>query len=338
MSIKIQCRLRLPYIIRLKEEKDYEREFSFTEFEFFKMTLLFNDPSYEDIYLAEFDRKSCQFIQLEVISSKYNYQDYKVNKVKKIISGKTIHEEFDVEKVPETVEFEIMRDISPKVNQIIKFIREKSSMFWLENISINPTSNMLGVFTAYYFYAPTARIDRVMKRTITTVDNYMESDSGVGGSKIFDHFFDNFETFEEDKYSISYQFLDKAKSSLYDLKINEAIVFAAIAQESFISKYIEDNSPSSDIVFDKLNEINGHLMDLKYNIILKHLKGKSLKEINEGFWNTISGIYKLRNGIMHSGEIKPTHLSESGFANLNFKTLRNALNRIEKVFKEIKKL
>lgn len=59
MGIKIQCRLKLPYIIRLKEEKDYEKEFRFTEFPYFKLTLLFNDPSYEAIYLEDYDQKSC---------------------------------------------------------------------------------------------------------------------------------------------------------------------------------------------------------------------------------------------------------------------------------------
>ncbi|MDZ4427790.1 hypothetical protein ORL82_26375, partial [Bacillus cereus] len=68
MCIKMQCRLRLPYIIRLKEAKDYEKEFKFPEFPFFKITLLFNDKEYKDIYVEDYDEKSCQFMQLEVIS------------------------------------------------------------------------------------------------------------------------------------------------------------------------------------------------------------------------------------------------------------------------------
>lgn len=299
------------------------------------MTLLFNDPDYENIYLDDFEENSCQFIQLEIITSKFNYNDYNVNKRTKIVDKNKITEDYDVDEVPEAVEFEIMQDIAPRVNEIIKYIREKSKMFWLDNISINPTSKMLGVFTDYYFYAPDAVLDKCMKRTITTIDNYMESDSGVGGSKIYDSFFDEFDTYEEDKYSISYQFMDKAKSALYDLRINEAIIFAAIAQESFITKYIEDNSPVSDIVLDKLNEINGQLMDLKFNVILKHIKGKSLRELNDSSWNTILGVYKLRNGIMHSGKVTDDQLSASGFPNLEFETIKSALKRIEKAFELI---
>ncbi|MDZ4427791.1 hypothetical protein ORL82_26380, partial [Bacillus cereus] len=211
-------------------------------------------------------------------------------------------------------------------------------MFWLEYIPINPTSNMIGIFTDYYFYAPSAEIQREMRGSITTIDNYMESDSGVGGRKIYDSFFDDYETFKKDKYRVSYQFLEKAKSSLYELRIHDAIVFAAIAQESFISKYIEDNAPKSDIVYNKLKTINGQLMDLKYNVILKHIKNKSLQEINDSYWNTISDIYKLRNAIMHSGGITDKHLSEVGFASINFDTIKKALRTIEKAFDEIKNL
>lgn len=120
------------------------------------------------------------------------------------------------------------------------------------------------------------------------------------------------------------------------MKINESIIFAAIAEESFISKFIEDNSPEADIVQNRLKKINGELMDLKYNIILKYLKGKSLKEINEDYWNTISSIYKLRNAIMHSGEINEKALSDSTFSNVNFTTLQKAFKKIEKASEEIK--
>lgn len=240
--------------------------------------------------------------------------------------------------VPEQVEMAIMKEISPRVNQIIKFIREKSKMFWLEDVSINPTSDMLGVFTMYYFYAPTAKLDKYMKHSITTIDNYMESDSGVGGSKIYDSFFDDFETFVKSKYSTSFQFLDKAKASLYDLRIYEAIIFAAIAEESFITKYIEDNAPQNDIIFNKLNEINGNLMDLKYNVIFKYLKGKSLIEINQSYWNAVLGIYKLRNFIMHTGEISSEQIQKAGFTDIKFATIERTLKSIEKAFLEIEKL
>lgn len=136
MSIKIQCRLRLPYIIRLKEEKDYEREFNFPEFEFFKMTLLFNDPSYEYIYLGDFDKRSCQFILIEVITNKFDYKNYRVEQVKKFVDSKTVVEDYFVENVPEPVKLEIMKDITPRVNEIIRFVRGKSKMFWVGDIQL----------------------------------------------------------------------------------------------------------------------------------------------------------------------------------------------------------
>ena len=340
MSIKIQCRVGLPYIIRLKDAKDYEREFNFSEFSFFKMTLLFNDAEYESIYSENYDKKSCQFMQIEAISDKYHYQNYKVNKIMKKLVGETTFQEYehDVEDVPEEVEMDIMKDISPRINEIIDYIKEKSGMFWLSPISINPTSDMLGIFTDYFFYAPNAKIDREMRKTITTIDNYMEAGSGVSANKIYDKFFDDYEDFEKDKYRISHQFLEKAKTALYESKINEAIIYGAIAQESFISKYIEDNAPESDIIYKKLHGINGHLMDLKYNVILKYLKNKSLKEINQSYWNTIQNLYKLRNALMHSGEITPEFLEKNGFASLNFNEIKKALKNVENAFKEIKKL
>lgn len=333
MSIKFQCRLRLPYIIRLREAKDYEFEFEFTDFSLFKLTLLFNDSLNAAIFLENYEEKSCQFIQLEVITNEFDYQDYDVRYITIKRAGMLSRVEHAVKNVPEEVQTAIMKKISPRVNQIIKFIREKSTMFWLEDISINPTSNKLELFTTYYFYAPTAILDKNMNFSLTLTDNFMESRSNVDCSKVFDDFFDDFKIYKKSKYSISYQFLDRAKSSLHASRIYEAIIFAAIAEESFITKYINDHVQSNDPKIEKIYESKNTLMHKKYNLILKHLKGKSLEEINIDCWKHVTYIYKLRNNIMHTGEI-----SSNNSLKLGFKELEISLNSIEKAFIEIERL
>lgn len=338
MSIKIQCRLRLPYIIRLKEAKDYTKEFTFPEFSFFKITFLFNDEEYEDIYEDDYNAESCLFVQLEIVSEDYNYQDYTVETIKRSVSGVVGYFENTVDDVPEEVEEALMQAIAPRFNEIIDFIREKSGMFWLQHIPINPDSKMIGIRTDYFFYAPNAIVPREMKYVITTIDNYMEPGSKVGRGKIYDTIFNDYETREENQYIVSDQFLAKAKTALRESKLYDSIIFAAVAQESFISKYIEDNAKESDIVYKKLTSLNGQLMELKYNVILKYIKGKSLPEINQSYYDTIRGIYQLRNAIMHSGVITEENIGATPFSKVDFSLIEKALRTIEKAFAEIKKL
>ncbi|MDD1504745.1 hypothetical protein PVA17_18540 [Lysinibacillus sp. CNPSo 3705] len=324
MSIKFQCRIELPYIIRLNEAKDYEKDFYFPEFEKFHLRLLFNDIDYYNIYNDKYEESVCKFILIEVISKNYNYKDYRVNKITKKIEGEQIECEESVADVPDDVAREIMSEISIRLNHVLRFIRENTKMFWIEEIPINRINKMVGIFSSFYFYAPTYELDRNMRYNITFLDTYIDQ---VESEKVDDNFFENFNV-EENEYTISFQFLDKAQSALYDSKFKDVIIFASIAQESFISKFIEDISIEGDIVFDKLNSIFSKLMDLKYNVILKCLKSRSLKEINSEYWNSINSVYKLRNDIMHTGVLKDE-------SKLSFEKLDKDLSNIRKAFNEI---
>lgn len=324
MSIKFQCRFELPYLIRLNEAKDYEKDFYFPEFEKFHLRLLFNDINYKNIYNSNYEENVCKFILIEVISKNYNYKDYKVNKITKIIEGEKIECEESVTDVPYEVTREIMSEISIRLNRILRFIRENTRMFWIEEIPINRTNKMVGIFSSFNFYAPTYELDRKMRYYTTFLDTYIDH---VESEKIDDNFFENFNV-EDNKYTTSFQFLDKAQLALYDSRLKDAIIFASIAQESFITKLIEDNAIEGDVVFDRLNNIYSKLMDLKYNVILKYLKSRSLREINFEYWNSIDSVYKLRNQIMHSGVLKDE-------SKLSFEKLDKDLNNIRKAFNEI---
>lgn len=330
MSIQFQCRIELPYIIRLHEAKDYERYFSFPEFEKFHLRLLFNDTNYEEVYNDKYEYDICKFIQIEVISNKYNYKDYKVNMITVQHKGgsEKIDTEESVSDVPYDVARELMSEISIRLNQILYYIRENTKMFWIEDIPINRINKMVGIFSSFYFYAPTYKLDRDMRKFITFTDTYIDQ---VVSEKINDNFFEEFEVREKNKYTISFHFMDKAQSALYDSKFKDVIIFASIAQESFITKFIKDNSNKKDIVFNRLNNSGGRLMDLKYNVILKYLKNYSLQEINAEYWNSIDSVYQLRNKIMHNGELKDE-------SELSFEKLDKDLSNIRKSFDKILEL
>ncbi|MFJ3389737.1 hypothetical protein [Lysinibacillus sp. NPDC086135] len=329
MSIKFQCRVELPYSIRLNDAKDYEKDFYFPEFEKFHLRLLFNDINYQSIYNDKYENDVCRFIQIEVISKNYNYKDYKVNKITKIIDEEKIGCEESVTGVPDDVARKIMSEISIRLNSILRFIRENTKMFWLEDIPINRINKMVGIFSSYYFYAPTYELGRNMRHNFTFLDTYIDH---AESEKIDDNSFENFSV-EENKYTTSFQFLDKAQSALYDSKFKDVIIFASIAQESFITKFIEDISNEGDVVFDRLNNIRGGLMDLKYNVILKYLKNYSLQENNLEYWNSIYSVYQLRNKIMHYGELKLKDESK-----LSFEKLDKDLSNIRKAFDKILEL
>lgn len=329
MSIKFQCRIELPYMIRLNEAKDYERDFNFPEFEKFHLRLLFNDFNYENIYNDKYDEDVCKFIQIEVISKNYNYKDYTVKKITVQTNGEKKECEEGVADVPFDVARELMSEISIRLNRILHFIRENTKMFWIEEIPINRINKMVGVFSSFYFYAPTYELNRNMRYDITFLDTYIDH---VESERINDNFFENYNV-EENKYTTSIQFLDKAQSALYDSRFKDVIIFASIAQESFITKFIKDISNEGDVVFDRLNNIRGGLMDLKYNVILKYLKNYSLQEINPEYWNSIDSVYRLRNKIMHYGELKLKEESK-----LSFERLDKDLSNIRKAFDKILEL
>ncbi|CCF16472.1 hypothetical protein BLGI_4441 [Brevibacillus laterosporus GI-9] len=333
MSIKMQCRIKLPYILRLKEPKDYEEFFSFPEFDFFKLTLLFNDIEYESIYIDDHAMESCKYLQIEVISPDYDYQKYRVMTIKR--NSEDV--EYNVDDVPEQVEVDIMRKIALRLNEILDYIKESTKMFWITEIPINPVSDMIGEFTSYYFFAPTATPRREMTYQITTVDNYMESGVGkIASGKVYDNLLPEFHQFQPDNYRLSIQFVEKALHGLYSGRFYDAIIFAAIAQESFITKYIEDNAIQEDIIYKKLNEINGHLMDLKYNVLLKYIKGKSLVEIDPALYSAVLSVYKLRNSIMHTGKITNDNLQEAGIPRLDFEQVNRLIKSVNKAIDKIK--
>ncbi|MFF0828700.1 hypothetical protein ACFYU8_18155 [Brevibacillus sp. NPDC003359] len=333
MSIKMQCRIKLPYVIRLKEPKDYEEMFSFPEFELFKLTLLFNDVKYESIYNDDHAIESCKNIQIEVITPDYDYKKYSVGTI--IINSEEV--EYNVDDVPDQVEVDIMCKIALRLNEILDYIKESTKMFWITDIPINPVSEMIGEFTSFYFYAPTANPRREMTYQITTMDNYMESGVGkIASGKVYDNLLPGFHQFQPDNYRLSIQFIEKALHGLYSGSFYDAIIFAAIAQESFITKYIDDNANREDIIFKKLNEINGHLMDLKYNVMLKYIKGKSLIEIDPALYSAVLSVYKLRNSIMHTGKITNENLQEAGIPSLDFEQVNRLIKSVNKAIDKIK--
>ena len=108
--------------------------------------------------------------------------------------------------------------------------------------------------------------------------------------------------------------------------------------EAFIKKYIYSKASKEDIVFEKLSSINYKYIDLYYNVLLKYLKGKSLKELNQECYNSLISMYELRNSIIHYGYIKKKALERAKLDNVNFNICEKTLKNIKTTFEIIKEL
>ena len=319
--------IKLPYIIRLDEEKDYKFQFQFEDFEMFCLEMRHNDDSDYDIYDENCSVNSCKNIRIEAI---YKYCDYTKYKNHRIPYTNQDINEFTVELPPDEVR-RIFNSVNKKLDEIINYLRKKTNMFWIEEIPVNLITYCFGREIEFNFYSPNARLSKVYRQTKKITNYYMESDF-EGVKEVNDNIFDSFDA-NENYYNTADYYLNKSEKSLYERNYEEFIIYCSISVESFIKNYIEKIKPNKDIVYGKLASLRYDYIDKYYNVLLKYLKGKSLKELNEGAFTHLKNMYTLRNEIMHKGIIDKDALKNAGLSHLEYINF----NECEKILKSIKK-
>lgn len=83
---------------------------------------------------------------------------------------------------------------------------------------------------------------------------------------------------------------------------------------------------------EKLQEAGkNNMVDTYYNVILKYLFGKSLLEIDESLDNNLVIIFKLRNDLMHIGELNSKSYKKVGFKELNHEACEIIIEKLQEV-------
>ncbi|MFL0251162.1 hypothetical protein ACJDT4_12065 [Clostridium neuense] len=332
MSIKVEMFIKLPYIIKLNEEKDYRFSFQFNEFEMFDLEMRFNDENNEDIYKAEYPPCSCSNIRIEAIYKNCNYLDYE--KRTTFRGDKNINE-FIVE-LPFKETNNIFNVVNKKLEKILSYLRNKSNMFWIEQPPIRPISYCFGNEIEFNFYSPNTKLFKCVKEIKQYTDYYMISDSLEKISNVDNDIFNGFkDDGVEEKFNL---YLSKAEKSLYERSYEDFIIYCSIAVEAFIRRYIGKLEPKDDIIFNRISVSNYDYLDQYYNVLLKYIKGKSLIELDENAFYHLKRMYKLRNAIMHNGIVDESALKKAGLNKLDFKECKNILDSAKKSFLIISKL
>ncbi|HAT4250462.1 hypothetical protein [Clostridium perfringens] len=324
MGIKIEMFIKLPYILRLEEEKNYIFNFNFSEFEIFQVEMIFNE------YNDDISESISENIRIEAIYNEFAYDEYEYRHHTK---GKIVELPLEKEKF-------LFQIIDKKLQEIFDFMRNKTKMFWIDNVPIHPISYCYGREIKYGFYSPDTNLVKSIQYTKCITDYYMKSGRMKNIEEINENTFNDF-NYKYEYIDIATKYINKAEKALYERNYNDFIIYCGIATEAFIRKYIDSIAPKGDIVFNKISSLNFDYLDQYYNVLLKYLKGKSLKELDVRLYTNLKRMYTLRNAIMHTGTIGELALKKSGLSHLNdinFKECNNILNSIKRSFELINSL
>lgn len=332
MSIKVEMFVKLPYIIKLKEDKDYIFTFKFDDFEMFCLEMRHNDESNDEIYDERYYGNSCENIRIEAIFNNLDYSIYNSD----INPNRAIeNQEYQIN-LPLKETRIVFNEVNKRLNQITSYLRNETNIFWIENIHINPIAYSFGTEIQFNFYSPNTRMLKLCKETRNYTEYYM-NDGYRGIKEVDEKVFDNLDT-EGNYVSVPFDYLNKSQKSLYDRNYEDFIINCSISVESFIRGYIGQIEPENDIVYNKLSALNHNYLDKYYNILLKYLKGKSLNELDEASYTHLKRMYSLRNAIMHKGYIDEKDLKKVGLEKLTFQELNSILESAQKCYKLISSL
>lgn len=325
MGIKAKIFIKLPYIINLEEKKDYKFSFEFDEFDIFNLEIKFNSEEDEDIYEKDYPINSSKNIEIHALYINFNHLEYQVKNDGEI-------------EIPQKQQNYIFNLISKKLTEILNYLKEETNMFWIEDININDSYYNEATKVEFNFYSPDTDLNKCIRKTYSISDYYMINNSIMDISSLNDNIFNEF--IERKEVEIYKNYLRKAQKSLYERDFENFIIYSAISVESYIENYIEKirTESENDIIFTALNNINNNYIHLKYNTLLKYLKGKSLKELKQSNFDFLKRMYTLRNGLMHQGRIDEKVLKKAGIDNINFDECSKILNAIQDSFKLINEL
>jgi hypothetical protein len=343
MAIQVLCRIRLPYIIKLDGDFDViSPNYQCSIFQKFELTFLYNNKDDDELYDPHLDEQYCRYVLIKCIIRNWDISKYTLKPIGKVIlpGSKEEKEIVVIENVPDNDRSEIFKLISKKFNDLLYYIRSSTGMFWLNPISINNISGVMGNNTPFCFYTEDSPVDE-LNYSITYYDSFMENIKDIQplGSDLLR----SYKMEEEDWKRISQNYLHKAKTALHENDYHDAIIYTSISAESFIKSYISSITKKEgyedDIVFKKLiDNSNQNILDSYYNAILKYVRGKSLIEINNVAHQKLSSLYKLRNAIMHRGLLDKTSLEKAGFNEFGHKECKELIEITENIQESILKM
>ncbi len=238
MSIKVQMFIKLPYVIKLAKDKDYHFSFEFDEFEIFNLSMRFNDVNNESIYNEDYPSNYCSNIVIEAIYKHCNYLDYKKEKIPFL---KGSENQFKI-KLPLKETEKIFNTINKRLEKIFNYLRNKTNMFWIDELPMKPIAYCFGEEIEFNFYSPNTEMSKNLRFTTKYTDYYMISESFKNINEVDDNIFNSF---SEDKNDVEIYslYLHKAEKSLYERKLNDFIIYSSISVESFIRRYINRIKP-----------------------------------------------------------------------------------------------
>ncbi|MER0279670.1 hypothetical protein ABRY18_05670 [Clostridioides difficile] len=330
MSIKVKVWAKLPYIIKLEEEKDYEFSFLFDDFDLFKLNMRFNDENDFLIYNNEYPGNVCQHIELEVI---YKYVDYTKYKTTKCISS---DDNYFVVEVPLDKTTEIFGCMNKRLNEILNFLREKSNMFWIDEFNLTHINYHSENEVRFNFYSPNVNLSSVINSFIECTDYYMIS-KNFKTNNVGEDTFKNFDS-NKIKMNVFNEYIDKAEKALYEYNYENFIMYCGISVESFIKQHTYKLANKDDIVYNRLKKQSSYYIDLYYNVLLKYLTGKSLEEIDRKSYKCLVRLYSLRNSLMHEGIIDKRALEKADIIKLDFSECYEILDSAKTSFKLVKSI
>ncbi|MFC4387741.1 hypothetical protein ACFOZ1_07925 [Gracilibacillus marinus] len=337
MAIKVITRIRLPYVIRMETVKKMTVKLSPTddlpELQITFYPNLKDETYYNDIY----SENTCLYIEVEAISNKLNFEDYK--KIKK--------DSYFVIDVPEEDRKKLFFQLAEEINVYLYKLNTITGMFWVEDLPVNPLSGLLGKNSSFIFLKPTQKIDDGNLELSTYLDDYQETAINKKIKQINEEIISR--TIHNEIIVGEWnKYLNKAQVALFESKYEECIINCAIAAEAFIKEVVGENSNArfmwgvgNDIVLDKLINSNGKMVDKYYNVILKYLFKNSLLEVEPELHRNLTNIFTVRNTIMHGSKINSNTLKKIGFdgeTELNFDICYEFLKKLYKTVNTVRKI
>lgn len=330
MGLKIFTRIKLPYIIRMKEVEIIHTQLPATkEFTEFNITFYPNLHSNNELYNPLYSENICFFIEVEAVTELFNHDEYDINDT-------NIYNSYEVPKDNQLVIFRMLKD---RLNNYLDYLSEMTKMFWIEELALNPMSGAISKRTDFVFLPPDFKIKGSSRFWITYNDDFQTDLRLTSINALTQEIADEFiHTYIVRDVWIEYK--NKAIRALYSSEYTDFIIYCAIEAESFIKKtvnYIRENKTEKDIVLDKLIDIGkNNFVDSYYKVILKYITGKILFEEEPKLYSILMSIYRLRNAIMHQGIIEVKDFKNAGMEGvqeLNYDTCLDIYNKLQKAIR-----
>jgi hypothetical protein len=215
LALKVLCRVKLPYIIRIEEAINYISYLpSCNEFKVFNIFFFPNDRNLDDDLLnVDYPEETCSVIEIETILNSFTYENYQVE-------SSAVYKRY---KVPHNDQLVIFKSIGNKLNSYLKYLKYVTKMFWIEELPINPLSGVIGTRTDFAFLHPEERIgsSRVWN---TMHDNFMVDHDMEHIKPLNEQILNKFNN-SYVIYEIWYDYVNKARNSLFVSDYDTFIIY-----------------------------------------------------------------------------------------------------------------